>query len=194
MSVTSPMSLLILQPIRRFTYVTAFSNPSVSLPKSQITLQPFRCFTYVTAFSNPSVALPTSQLILQPFRCFTYVTAFSNPSVASPTSKVIPPTLLSLLVRHRLFTYITWRSAHGHTYGLQRNTISLAPCAVLNLSALLTVILLGRVLFPLIHLHPQHPGICYLPSILFYIPINLACNYTSSILRITGFLSIFLHG
>ena len=36
----------------------------------------------------------TSQLILQPFRCFTYVTAHS-------------PTLLSLLLRHRLFTYVT---------------------------------------------------------------------------------------
>ena len=48
------------------------------------------------SFSNPSVALPTSQFILQPFRCFTYVTAHST-------------TLLSLLLRHRLFT---WRTAH----------------------------------------------------------------------------------
>ena len=87
----------ILQPFRHFAYVI---------------LQPFRCFTYVTAhspmssvhsptfqslrlrhnsFSNPSVALPTSQLILQPFRCFTYVTVHS-------------PTLLSLPLRHTLFT------------------------------------------------------------------------------------------
>ena len=51
------------------------------------------------SFSNPSVALPTSQLILQPFRCFTYVTAHS-------------PTLLPLLLIHRLFTYVTWRAAH----------------------------------------------------------------------------------
>ena len=51
------------------------------------------------SFSNPSVALPTSQLILQTFRCFTYVTAHS-------------PTLLSLLLRHRLFTYVTWWAAH----------------------------------------------------------------------------------
>ena len=51
-----------------------------------------------SSFSNPSVALPTSQLILQPFRCFTYVAAHS-------------PTLLSLLLRHRLFTYVTWRAA-----------------------------------------------------------------------------------
>ena len=43
------------------------------------------------SFSNPSVALPTSQLILQPFHCFTYVTIRS-------------PTLLLLLLRHKLFT------------------------------------------------------------------------------------------
>ena len=43
------------------------------------------------SFPNPSVALPTSQLILQPFCCFTYVTAHS-------------PTLLSLLLCHKLFT------------------------------------------------------------------------------------------
>ena len=46
-----------------------------------------------------SSALPTSQLILQPFRCFTYATAHS-------------PTLLSLLLRHRIFTYVTWRATH----------------------------------------------------------------------------------
>ena len=49
-------------------------------------LQPFRRFTYV-------------KLILQLFRCFTYITVHS-------------PTLLSLLLRHRLFTYVTWRAAH----------------------------------------------------------------------------------
>ena len=43
------------------------------------------------SLSNPSVALPMSQLILQPFCCFTYVTVHS-------------PTLLSLLLRHKLFT------------------------------------------------------------------------------------------
>ena len=54
----------------------------------------------LSSFSNPSVALPKSQLILHPFRCFTYVTAHS-------------PTLLSLLLPHRLFNYVTWRAAHG---------------------------------------------------------------------------------
>ena len=105
-SVASPMSQLILQTYRHFTYVTAnfpnlpslslrhssFSNPSVASPMSQLILQPFRCFTYVTAhspnfpslhlrhssFSKPSLALPTSQLILQPFRCFIYITAHSQ--------------------------------------------------------------------------------------------------------------------
>ena len=118
---------LILQPFRRFTYVTAHSptlsllhlrhnslyNLSITSPTSQLILQPFRRSTYVTAhsptltflhlrhnsFSNPSVALPTSQLILLPFRYFTYVTVHS-------------PTLLSLLLRHKLFTYVTWRAAH----------------------------------------------------------------------------------
>ena len=52
-----------------------------------------------SSFPNPSLALPTSQLILQPFCCFTYVTAHS-------------PILLSLLLRHRIFTYVTWRAAH----------------------------------------------------------------------------------
>ena len=54
------------------------------------------------SFSNPYVALPTSQLILQPFRCFTYVTVHS-------------PTLLSLLLRHKLSTSFTWRAAHACT-------------------------------------------------------------------------------
>ena len=101
---------------------SSFANPSVALPASQLILQFFRCFTYVTvhsprlislhlrhklfrahsrtfpslhlrhsSFSNPSLALSTSQLILQPFLCFTYVTIHS-------------PTLLSLLLRYKLFT------------------------------------------------------------------------------------------
>ena len=53
-----------------------------------------------SSFSNPSLALPMSQFILQPFCCFTYITAHY-------------PTLLSLLLRHRIFTYVTWRAAHA---------------------------------------------------------------------------------
>ena len=96
--VTSPTSQLILQPLCRFTYVTAHSS---TLPLLHL------CHS---SFSNPYFASPTSQalhlrhqsLILQPFRRFTYLTAhspilpslylhqssFSNPSVASPTSQI----------------------------------------------------------------------------------------------------------
>ena len=94
-SVTSPMSQLIIQRFRRFTYVTAHypTLPSLYLRHSLL--------------SNPSVAASTSQLIihalliLQAFRHITYVTAHyptlpslylrhssvSNPSFASPTSQ-----------------------------------------------------------------------------------------------------------
>ena len=51
-------------------------------------------------FSNLSISLPTPQHILQPFRCFTNVTAHSR-------------TLHSLLLCHRLFSYVTCRAAHG---------------------------------------------------------------------------------
>ena len=69
----------------------------------------------VASFSNPYIASPTSQLILQPFRRFTYVTAHS-------------PTLLSLLLRQRLFTYVTWRAAHACKYNLlPRHTFPFKP-------------------------------------------------------------------
>ena len=72
---------------------SSFSNPSVASPMSQFILQPFFQSPHLhhNSFSNPSVALPTSPLILQPFCCFTYVTVYS-------------PTLLSLLLLHKLFT------------------------------------------------------------------------------------------
>ena len=97
--------------------VCSFSNLSDASPTPQLILQPFRRFTYVTAhsptlpsrylchssFSNLSVTSPMSQLILQPFCCFTYVTAhsptllllhlhhssFSNHSFASPMSQAL---------------------------------------------------------------------------------------------------------
>ena len=80
-------ALHILQAFRHFTYVTADS----------LTLQSL--YQHHSSFSNPSVALPTSQPVLQPFRCFAYGTAH-------------PPTILSILLRDRLFTYVTWRAAH----------------------------------------------------------------------------------
>ena len=121
---------------------SSFFNPSVGLPTSQLILQPFRCFTYVTvklgewallcvcvssahspnfpslhlrhnSFFNPSVGLPTSQLILQPFRCFTYVTVQST-------------TLLSLLLRHKFFTYFTWRAAHDWWVSTKKTEASIS--------------------------------------------------------------------
>ena len=60
-------------------YHSSFSNPFVALPTSQLILQPFRRFIYVTAhspfpllrlrhssFSNPSFASPTSQALTSP--------------------------------------------------------------------------------------------------------------------------------
>ena len=133
-SVTSPTSQLIFQPFRRFTYVTphsptllllhlrhtsfsnpcfaspmsqtlylihcSFSNISVTSHTSQLILQPSLALPTSQFIIHPSLALPTSQLIRQPFRCFTYATAHS-------------PTLLSLLLRHRIFTYVTWRATHA---------------------------------------------------------------------------------
>ena len=69
-----------------------------------------------SSISNPSIALPTSQHILQLFRCFTYVTAHS-------------PTLLSLLLSHRLFTYVTWRASHGDMDSNDEDKIS-GQCTV----------------------------------------------------------------
>ena len=64
--------LLILQPFRHFTYVTAHSPTLPSL------------YLRHTTFSNPSVASPMSQLILQSFFCFSYVTSSSLNSPGEP--------------------------------------------------------------------------------------------------------------
>ena len=111
-SVASPMSQLIVQPFFLFSYVTGSSLTSPGEPPmvrlKKFTLQ--RSFDYFKglmssahsptfpslhvrhrSFSNLPVALPTSQLNLQTFRCLTYVTVHSQ-------------TLLSLLLRHKLFT------------------------------------------------------------------------------------------
>ena len=77
---------------------SSFSNLSVTSPTSQLILQPFRRFSYVTthsltipllhlrhnSFSNPSVASPTSQLVPQPFFRFSYVTSSSLNSPDEP--------------------------------------------------------------------------------------------------------------
>ena len=64
------------------------------------------------SFSNLSVTSLTSQLILQLFRRFTYVTANSPAFLLIYTCPAHSPTLLSLLLRNRLFTYVTWRAGH----------------------------------------------------------------------------------
>ena len=78
LSVTPPTSQLILQPFRRFTYVTARST---TIPVPHIR---HRHHLRHSSFSNPSAASYTSQLILQPFRCFTYVTGTSLTSSDEP--------------------------------------------------------------------------------------------------------------
>ena len=72
LSVTSPTSQLILQPFRRFSYVTAYSPTLPSL------------YLRHSLFSNPSVASPTLQLILQPVFCFSYVAGSSLTSPGEP--------------------------------------------------------------------------------------------------------------
>ena len=57
---------------------------SVTSPTSQFILQPFRRFTSHSSFSNPSVASPTSQFIHQPFFRFSYVTNSSLNSSGEP--------------------------------------------------------------------------------------------------------------
>ena len=84
---------------------SSFSNLSVALPTSQLMSRAHSptfpsLHLHHSSSSNPSVTLPMSQLILQPFRCFTYITVHS-------------PTLLSLLLCHKLFTYVTWRAAQA---------------------------------------------------------------------------------
>ena len=93
------------RPCSWFNEQSSFSNLSITSPISQLILQLFCRFTYVKAhyptlpslylchssFTNPSIALPTSKLIIQPFRRFTYVTVHSS-------------TLLLLLLHHKLFT------------------------------------------------------------------------------------------
>ena len=108
---------------------SSFSNPSVASPTSEFIIQPFFCFSYVTSsslnelcsFSNLSITSPMLQLILQPFHHFTYVTAHY-------------PTLLSLLLRHRTFTCVTWRAAHGY-YATKAGTVLFGGAAIRHSSS-----------------------------------------------------------
>ena len=77
LSVTSPTSLLILQPFRRFIYVSVHSPTFLSLHLCH------------SSFSNPSIASPTSQFIVQPFFRFSYVTSSSLNSPGEPPMTVV---------------------------------------------------------------------------------------------------------
>ena len=85
LSVTSPTSQLILQPFRRFTYVTAHSPTLPSL------------YPRHSSFSNTSVASPTSQFILQPFFRFSCIT---SSSLNSPDEPLMTECRLSVTLRY----------------------------------------------------------------------------------------------
>ena len=78
-----------------------------------------------SSFSNPSVASPTSQLILQSFRCCTNVTAHSPTRSSLHLRHSSYSNSSSLLERHRLFTYVTWRAARetGHFFFLFKDLV-----------------------------------------------------------------------
>ena len=77
-----------------------------------------------SSFSNPSVASSTSQLSPTLPSLYLCHSSFSYPSLALPMSAHSPTlmllhqrhstffNLLLLLLRHRIFTYVTWRAAH----------------------------------------------------------------------------------
>ena len=112
LSVTSPTSQLIVQPFRRFTYVTAhsptlpllhighssFSNPSFTSTSqalhlrhlAELILQPFHHFTYVTTNSPtlPSLYLRHSSFSNLPLLHLRN-SSFSNPFFTSPTSQAL---------------------------------------------------------------------------------------------------------
>ena len=94
-------AMLILQPFRHFTDVTAHSPtlPSLNLRHS--------------SFSNSSVASPTLQLILQPFLRFSHVTG------SSLTSPGEPPMWLYKVIS--VWTTIT--TANSSTYSIIRNKL-----------------------------------------------------------------------
>ena len=76
---------------------SSFSNPSAALPMSQLILQPFRCFTYVIG-TSPAPQLILQPFLRFIYATAHYITlpplhlrpsSFYNPSVASPTSQAL---------------------------------------------------------------------------------------------------------
>ena len=109
---------------------SSISNPSFASPTLQarhlihLASRPWFFHTQAPILLSCSKVLPDTSHILQSFLHFAYVTAhsptlsslylrhssFSNPSVSSPTSHLILQPFF--LLRHRRFTYVTWRAAH----------------------------------------------------------------------------------
>ena len=114
--VTSPTSQLILQPFRRFTYVTAHSqtlpllvlrHSSFSKPFASLTLQALHLCPLANCqcrFSNLPVTSPTTQLIFQPFRRFTTSQIILQPFRRFTYVATHSPTLPLLLLRHSSFS------------------------------------------------------------------------------------------
>ena len=50
-----------------------------------------------------------SPILLPHYQCYG---SFSNPSDTSSNVTAHSPTILSLLLHHRFFTYVTWRASH----------------------------------------------------------------------------------
>ena len=157
LSVTSPTSQLILQHLRCFIYVTAHSP---SLPSLHLIHKSFKIWSQILSdlhlllpcstqwmtmntyqgccflmklcsFSNLSVTSLTSQLILQPFRRFISVRTHSPTLPLLHLHHSSFPTLTSLLLRHRLFTYVNWRAAHEPRVATKLERIrvdNLTPC------------------------------------------------------------------
>ena len=124
------------------------------MSRALLILRPFRCFTSPQIMHQPfsSISNPsrTSQLSLQHFRSFNNVTAhfpnlqslhlrhssFSNPFVVSPTSPHSPTlsslhlrnSSFSLHLRHRHFTYVTWRAAQERPWATLYNHIFVYSC------------------------------------------------------------------
>ena len=136
------MAELILQAIRRFTYVTAHYPTLPSL---------YLCHR---SFSNPSVASPTSQLILQPFFRFSYVTEFSLTEPGEPP--VIQPSIcLDDWGKPRKKTQSGW-SAPGFEPGTSRMRVS---CVTMEPPRSVSVIFFRRIMHkisPVVNLAERH--------------------------------------
>ena len=77
----------------------------------------------------------TGRLDNEPFRYLTYVRAHS-------------PTVLSLLLRHRLFTYVTWRASHValnlsiSVYTAQSTLLACGKCDGAIVESLINIIII----------------------------------------------------